>query len=48
MTLRDFVTSNAEVSYNESDAPLSTAEKLRLVGSVKHDYEGDIDVDEEV
>lgn len=48
MTLRDFVTSNAEVAYNESDAPLSTAEKLRLVGSVKHDYEGDIDVDEEV
>lgn len=48
MTLRDFVTSNAEVAYNESDAPLSTAEKLRLVGSVKHDYEGDINVDEEV
>lgn len=48
MTVRDFVTSNAEVTYNESDAPLSTAEKLRLVGSVKHDYEGDIDVDEEV
>lgn len=48
MTLRDFVTSNAEVAYNESDAPLSTAEKLRLVGLVKHDYEGDIDVDEEV
>lgn len=48
MTLRDFVTSNAEVAYNESDAPLSTAEKLRLVGLVKHDYEGDIDVDQEV
>lgn len=48
MTLRDFVTSNAEVAYNESDIPLSTAEKLRLVGLVKHDYEGDIDVDEEV
>lgn len=48
MTLRDFVTSNAEVAYNESDAPLSTAEKLRLIGLVKHDYEGDIDVDEEV
>lgn len=48
MTLRDFVTSNAEVAYNESDAPLSTAEKLRLVGLVKHDYEGDIDIDEEV
>ena len=48
MTLRDFVTSNAEVAYNESDVPLSTAEKLRLVGLVKHDYEGDIDVDEEV
>lgn len=48
MTLRDFVTSNAEVAYNESDAPLSTAEKLRLVGLVKHDYEGDINVDEEV
>lgn len=48
MTLRDFVTSNAEVAYNESDAPLSTAEKLRLVGLVKHDYEGDIDVDEQV
>lgn len=48
MTLRDFVTSNAEVAYNESDAPLSTAEKLRLVGFVKHYYEGDIDVDEEV
>ena len=48
MTLRDFVTSNAEVAYNESDAHLSTAEKLRLVGLVKHDYEGDIDVDEEV
>lgn len=48
MTLRDFVTSNAEVAYNESDAPLSTAEKLRLVGLIKHDYEGDIDVDEEV
>lgn len=48
MTLRDFVTSNAEVAYNESDAPLSTAEKLRLVGFVKHYYEGDINVDEEV
>lgn len=48
MTLRDFVTSNAEVAYNESDAHLSTAEKLRLVGLVKHDYEGDINVDEEV
>lgn len=48
MTLRDFVTSNAEVAYNESDAHLSTAEKLRLVGLVKHDYEGDIDVDEQV
>lgn len=48
MTLRDFVTSNAEVAYNESDAPLSTAEKLRLVGLVKHDYEGNINVDEEV
>lgn len=48
MTLRDFVTSNAEVAYNESDAPLSTAEKLRLVGLVKHDYEGDIDIDEQV
>lgn len=48
MTLRDFVTSNAEVAYNESDAPLSTAEKLRLVGLVKHDYEGDINVNEEV
>lgn len=48
MTLRDFVTSNAEVAYNESDAPLSTAEKLRLVGLVEHDYEGDINVDEEV
>ena len=48
MTLRDFVTSNAEVAYNESDAYLSTAEKLRLVGLVKHDYEGDIDVDEQV
>jgi hypothetical protein len=46
MTLRDFVTSNAEVAYNESDAPLSTAEKLRLVGFVKHD--GDIDVAEEI
>ena len=48
MTLRDFVTSNAEVTYNESDIHLSTAEKLRLVGLVKHDYEGDIDVDEQV
>lgn len=48
MALRDFVTSNAEVAYNESDAHLSTAEKLRLVGLVKHDYEGDIDVDEQV
>lgn len=48
MTLRDFVTSNAEVAYNESDAPLSTVEKLKLVGLVKHDYEGDISVDEEV
>lgn len=48
MTLRDFVTSNAEVAYNESDAYLPTVEKLRLVGLVKHDYEGYIDVDEEV
>ena len=48
MPLRDFVTSNAEVAYNESDAHLSTAEKLRLVGLVKHVYEGDIDVDEQV
>lgn len=48
MTLRDFVTSNAEVAYNESDAPLSTVGKLRLVGLVKHDYEGYISVDEEV
>ena len=48
MTLRDFVTSNAEVAYNESNAPLSTVEKLRLVGLVKHDYEGHIGVDEKV
>lgn len=48
MTLRDFVTSNAEVAYNESDAPLSTAEKLRLVGWVKDDYEGGIYIDEQV
>lgn len=46
MTLRDFVTSNVEVSYNESDMPLSTTEKLRLVGLVEHD--GYIEVSDEV
>lgn len=46
MTLRDFVTSNVEVSYNESDMPLLTTEKLRLVGLVEHD--GYIEVSDEV
>lgn len=37
MTLRDFVTSNAEVAYNESDAHLSLWIKLRITGLVEHD-----------
>lgn len=46
MTLRDFVTSNAEVAYSGVDEHLSMSEKLRLVGITKHD--GDIDVSDEV
>lgn len=46
MTLRDFVTSNVEVSYNEPDMPLSTTAKLSLVGLVEHD--GYIGVSDEV
>lgn len=37
MTLRDFVTSNAEVAYNESDAHLPLWNKLRITGFVEHD-----------
>lgn len=37
MTLRDFVTSNAEVAYNKSDAHLPLYIKLRITGFVEHD-----------
>lgn len=46
MTLRDFVTSNFEVSYNESDMPLLTTVKLRLVSLVE--YGSYIEVSDEV
>lgn len=44
MTLRDFVTSNAEVAYNESDAHLPLWNKLHMTGFVEHDNELSDDV----
>lgn len=46
MTLRDFVTSNAEVAYNESDAPLPLWNKLHMIGFVEHD--NDIELSDDV
>lgn len=46
MTLRDFVTSNAEVAYNESDAHLSLWNKLHMTGFVEHD--NDIELSDDV
>lgn len=46
MTLRDFVTSNAEVAYNESDAHLPLWNKLRITGFVEHD--NDIELSDDV
>lgn len=37
MTLRDFVTSNADVAYNESDTHLPLWNKLHMTGLVEHD-----------
>lgn len=37
MPLRDFVTSNADVAYNESDAHLPLWNKLHITGFVEHD-----------
>lgn len=46
MTLRDFVTSNAEVAYNESDAHLPLWNKLHMIGFVEHD--NDIELSDDV
>lgn len=46
MPLRDFVTSNAEVAYNESDAPLSLWNKLHMTGFVEHD--NDVELSDDV
>lgn len=46
MTLRDFVTSNAEVAYNESDAHLPLWNKLHMTGFVEHD--NDIELSDDV
>lgn len=46
MTLRDFVTSNAEVVYNESDSYLPLQNKLRMTGFVEHD--NDIELSDDV
>lgn len=46
MTLRDFVTSNAEVAYNESDVRLPLWNKLHMTGFVEHD--NDIELSDDV
>lgn len=46
MTLRDFVTSNADVAYNESDAHLPLWNKLHMTGFVEHD--NDIELSDDV
>lgn len=46
MPLRDFVTSNAEVAYNESDAHLPLWNKLHITGFVEHD--NDIELSDDV
>jgi hypothetical protein len=46
MTLRDFVTSNADVAYNESDAHLPLWGKLHMTGFVEHD--NDIELSDDV
>lgn len=46
MTLRDFITSNAEVAYNESDAHLPLWNKLHITGFVEHD--NDIELSDDV
>lgn len=46
MTLRDFVTSNSEVAYNESDAHLPLWNKLHMTGFVEHD--NDIELSDDV
>lgn len=46
MTLRDFVTSNAEVAYNETDASLPLWNKLHITGFVEHD--NDIELSDDV
>lgn len=46
MPLRDFVTSNAEVAYNESDAHLPLWIKLHITGFVEHD--NDIELSDDV
>lgn len=46
MTLRDFVTSNAEVAYNEPDAHLPLWNKLHMTGFVEHD--NDVELSDDV
>lgn len=46
MTLRDFVTSNAEVAYDESDSHLPIWDKLHMTGFVEHD--NDIELSDDV
>lgn len=46
MPLRDFVTSNADVVYNESDAHLPLWNKLYMTGFVEHD--NDIELSDDV
>lgn len=46
MPLRDFVTSNADIVYNESDAHLPTWNKLHMTGFVEHD--NDVELSDDV
>lgn len=46
MPLRDFVTSNAEVAYNKSDAHLPLWDKLHITGFIE--YDNDIELSDDV
>lgn len=46
MPLRDFITSNADIVYNESDAYLPTWNKLHMTGFVEHD--NDVELSDDV
>lgn len=46
MPLRDFITSNADIVYNESDAHLPIWNKLHMTGFVEHD--NDVELSDDV